>query len=165
MADRGIRWVYLLTIPVLVTIDQVTKRLADGVFGGSRNLVPGLLRVETLRHRGGFFGLIEMSDPGWGWLLVALTGLALGLLVIFAAGTPATRPGRHLGFACMIGGALGNLACRLIYGYVLDFLAIGPLPLFNLADVWILAGMILIGADAVQPRRGAREGHHASRSV
>ena len=42
----------------------------------------------------------------------------------------------------ILGGALGNLYERVVYGEVVDFIALGPIPLFNLADAGITVGLI-----------------------
>lgn len=44
----------------------------------------------------------------------------------------------------ILGGALGNLIDRLIYGYVVDFIDLKIWPSFNLADVFIIMGIILL---------------------
>lgn len=47
-------------------------------------------------------------------------------------------------FALMIGGALGNIVDRMLYGAVLDFIRIGTFPAFNLADSSITIGVLLL---------------------
>lgn len=42
------------------------------------------------------------------------------------------------------GGALGNLTNRLIEGYVTDFIVLRPIPVFNIADIGITVGLILL---------------------
>ena len=46
-------------------------------------------------------------------------------------------------FGIIIGGTFGNLYDRVLHGYVIDFIAIGPWPVFNIADVGITIGLIL----------------------
>jgi signal peptidase II len=65
-----------------------------------------------------------------------------------------------LGFGCLIGGALGNAADRLVHGAVADFLyfhtpvSLGPLSnyVFNLADAAIFVGVVLLVYDAATVR-------------
>lgn len=51
----------------------------------------------------------------------------------------------QLALALQLGGALGNLVDRLRFGYVVDFLDFRIWPVFNLADVAIVVGVILLG--------------------
>jgi signal peptidase II len=44
----------------------------------------------------------------------------------------------------IIGGAIGNLINRLQFGYVIDFIALKPIPVFNVADIGITVGLILL---------------------
>lgn len=53
------------------------------------------------------------------------------------------------GVAAALAGASGNLADRIIHGAVVDFVAIGRWPVFNLADVAIVAGAALAGASLI----------------
>lgn len=53
------------------------------------------------------------------------------------------------GVAAALAGALGNLGDRVIHGAVVDFVAIGRWPVFNLADVAIVAGAALAGASLI----------------
>jgi signal peptidase II len=53
------------------------------------------------------------------------------------------------GAAAALSGSLGNLADRFIHGAVVDFVAIGRWPVFNLADVAIVGGVAIAGASLV----------------
>ncbi len=48
------------------------------------------------------------------------------------------------GIGAALGGAAGNLADRLRHGAVVDFIAIGRWPVFNLADAAIVSGIVLL---------------------
>jgi signal peptidase II len=45
-------------------------------------------------------------------------------------------------FGIIIGGAIGNLINRILQGYVIDFIVLKPIPVFNIADVGITVGLI-----------------------
>ena len=45
-------------------------------------------------------------------------------------------------FGIIIGGAIGNLINRICQGYVIDFIVLKPIPIFNIADIGITVGLI-----------------------
>lgn len=110
-------------------------------------LIPGWLRIQVLRNYGFFQGMFSESLGSFGTHITLIIGaLVTAAIVVWAWKTPSGKTLRHGGFACMIGGALGNILDRAIYGYVLDFLQVGPLGVYNLADFALMlgAGLLLI---------------------
>ena len=57
-----------------------------------------------------------------------------------------------IGYGLILGGAIGNFIDRIVYGYVIDFIDIDIFgwnyPIFNLADMFIVVGVILVMIDA-----------------
>jgi signal peptidase II len=125
---------------VVVALDQAAKALVEA------NLVPGE-EIEvlgpiglTLAHnRGVAFGLAD----GGGTALVALTVVALIFVIALFAHDP-NRPGMWLAIGLLTGGALGNLADRVRVGEVTDYVDVLSWPPFNLADVAITLGVIVL---------------------
>lgn len=122
--------------------------LMNGVPG--RVLIPGLADFQPAWNRGISFSLF-VQDSATGWhLLVAL--LAVISAVVAVAMWRTTSSLAAMGFALILGGALGNLRDRVLHdGAVFDFLALhlGGLPLFvcNLPDIFISAGAVLLFLD------------------
>jgi signal peptidase II len=125
---------------LVVVLDQAAKALIEA------NLVPGE-EVDvvgpidlTLSHNSGVaFGLAA----GGGTRLVLVTALALGVVGYLFSRDP-TRPGMWAAAGLLAGGALGNLADRIRADAVTDYIAIGSWPAFNLADVAVTAGVLLL---------------------
>ena len=120
--------------------DQAAKAAIEA------HLVPGqfeevLKPLElTLSHnRGVAFGLAG----GAGVKLVLVTALALGVIGFIFSRNP-QRPGMWLAVGLIAGGAIGNLADRIRADAVTDFIAVGSWPPFNLADVAITLGVVLL---------------------
>ena len=92
------------------------------------------------------YGLFSSGSEAARWLLIGLT-LAV---TAYLARAMMTTPGllTHLGYALIIGGALGNLADRIIHGAVVDFVSLHYAGyywyVFNLADIWISLGVVLL---------------------
>ena len=128
----------LATLAVVLTIDQVTKQLADAQLrrGESVNVFLGL-DITNTRNRGVAFGALD----GSGVVVGALIGLALVLLLLYFAFN-ATRPLLWLPVGMLLGGALGNLADRAREGAVIDFIDPVAWPAFNVADAMIVVGVV-----------------------
>ena len=126
-----------------------------------RVLIPGLADFRPAWNRGVSFSLF-VQDSALGWhLLVAL--LAVISAVVAVLMLRASSRLAAMGYALILGGALGNLRDRVLYdGAVFDFLAVhlGRMPLFvcNLPDIFISAGAVLVLLDSLLERpRSARD--------
>ena len=139
-------WLFYLPAPLIWALDRRTKSWADHLFGGTTDTVVPWLEIHVVRNTGSLLGLVPPSNGRFG---LAEVGMVLALIALcgWAWRSPPQRSVRHLGVACMIGGAVGNLSDRLMHGYVIDFLQIGRFPIFNLADVALLIGLCLVAGD------------------
>lgn len=135
---------------LVVVLDQGAKALIES------NLVPGE-HVDvlgplgfTLAHNDGVaFGLAS----GGGAALVALTVVALLFVGILFARNP-TRPGMWIAVGLLAGGALGNLADRVRAEAVTDYVDVFGWPPFNLADVAITLGVVVLALSYVSEGEG-----------
>ena len=92
------------------------------------------------------YGLFSSGSEAARWLLI---GLTLAVSAYLARAMITTHgPLARLGYALIIGGALGNLADRIIHGAVVDFVSLHYAGyywyVFNLADIWISLGVVLL---------------------
>jgi len=131
-----------LTMLLAVGADQLTKALVRGSIEPTETVsfLPGIDLVRVAND-GVAFGLFDGASSG----LLVLIG------VVFTAGLAAfllheadARPGIWLPVGLLAGGAIGNLLDRLREGYVTDFIDPPAWPAFNLADVEITVGVILL---------------------
>ncbi len=135
-------WVLAGVLCALVlAADQVAKAVVEA------NLVPGEyvevlgpLELTLSHNRGVAFGLAGGAGIG----LVLVTLAALGLITYLFARDPGRR-GMWLATGLVAGGALGNLADRILAGEVTDYIAVGSWPPFNIADIAITCGVVLLG--------------------
>lgn len=111
--------------------------------------------VVMVWNRGVTFGLFGMGGTATRWVLVAVTLAVVALLVAWLARLDRPLPALALG--AVIGGALGNLVDRVIYGKVADFLDFHAFgwhwPAFNLADSAIVCGVTALLLDTFIGRR------------
>ncbi|HEX6229100.1 MAG TPA: signal peptidase II [Solirubrobacterales bacterium] len=125
---------------LVVAIDQGCKALVEAnLYPGEQVDVLGPLALTLAHNRGVAFGL---AGDGGG----VLVGVAIASLVfigwLFAR--ESTRPGMWVAIGLLTGGALGNLADRVRDGAVTDYVDFLAWPPFNLADVAITVGVVLL---------------------
>ncbi|MCP4386220.1 MAG: signal peptidase II [Hyphomicrobiales bacterium] len=133
-------------IVLTIGVDQISKAISEATlpFGATFDLVP-LLALHRVHNPG-----IALSFlTGFGaWPLVALT--ATITILVLGIWSRATEGGRWatVGYALIVGGAVGNLIDRILHGYVIDFLLLHigehTLFVFNLADVALTIGPLLL---------------------
>lgn len=104
-------------------------------------LLPGWLHLTLVQNPGAAFGLFA----NWKGLLVLVTLAAVLLAFIFYRRILAFDWQIRLGMALALGGAVGNLIDRLRFGHVVDFIDLLVWPVFNVADMAIVAGVVLLG--------------------
>lgn len=137
---------------LVIALDQVAKALVEAsLVTGEQVEVLGPLELTLAHNRGVAFGLAS----GGGAVLILLTVAALAFVAALFARDPA-RPGLWVAVGLLTGGALGNLADRVLEGAVTDYVDLLAWPPFNLADVAIVAGVVLLAfLYATQPQGGA----------
>ena len=133
-------------ILVIVALDQWSKWAIKTSFNlyQSKPVIQDLLHFTYVTNDGMAFGL---SFPGGKHVLLIMTILLTGFIVGFLWKEKNGHPLIKYGLALILGGAIGNLIDRLLYGKVVDFLdlMIGNFHwyIFNIADSSVTIGMIL----------------------
>ena len=157
----------LLTIAVVVGLDQVTKEVVRRTLDLYDHVavIPGFLDITHVRNTGAAFGLLNAAE--FPYKPVLMIGIAAIALVAIAA--YATQLGFHermarFGLALILGGAFGNLIDRAVAGHVVDFVDLywgtAHFWAFNVADAAISVGAVLVLLDMIGLGR-----QHASHSV
>ena len=158
--DSRLRLAGLVAGAVLVA-DQATKALIDLSMVPHQTIdVLPFFALSYVRNTGAAFGVLAAAPAGVRLpLFVAVTIAAVGALVSFLRRTPPDERWLVGALGAVLGGALGNLVCRLRYGEVIDFADVhwGALhwPAFNVADAAITVGVAVV---MLQGLRGQRAG-------
>lgn len=142
MSDRvGRSWGLAAALAVVVVIlDQIAKSIVEHhIVLGEQVDVLGPLKLTLSHNEGVAFGLAD----GGGVLLVAITLIALGVVLYLFSRDPA-RPGMWVATGLLAGGAFGNLIDRVRHGHVTDFIELPHWPPFNLADCGITCGVVIL---------------------
>lgn len=112
------------------------------------------LDVVMAKNPGISYSLLSAHSAAGRWGLVAFVALASGLIALWLWRATTRLVGIALGL--ILGGAIGNAVDRFSYGWVADFyyFHVGSFHwyVFNLADVAIVAGVILLLLDALRPQ-------------
>jgi signal peptidase II len=134
-------WALAGALAALVLIaDQAAKAAIEAhLVVGEQVDVLGPLGLTLAHNRGVAFGLAG----GAGVPLILVTLIALGVVGYLFARDPA-RPGMWVAAGLLAGGAIGNLADRVRAGEVTDYVDLLSWPPFNLADMAITAGVLVL---------------------
>lgn len=131
---------FWVTVLLVFTADQAAKllvleRLEKGL---PYPVVEGVVNFTLVLNPGGAFGFLASSDL----LLLAVATLAVVSIAVWHSYL--VRSGYGTAAALLLGGAAGNLLDRIRLGAVVDFVDFGFWPVFNVADVAIVAGAALL---------------------
>ena len=153
----------LLQLATLVVLcDQLTKYLVREYLPLSQSFpAEGFFRLTHTYNTGSAFGLFQGQNTPL--IVVAVVGIVI-LGLIYRSQRP---PGNllRLSLGLQVGGAIGNLTDRLLFGHVTDFLDVGAWPIFNLADSSIVVGLVLLAWVFLKPGRRRGESPAAGPSL
>ncbi len=145
-----LKWLWL-SLLVLV-LDQASKWLVSHALQLYQSIavVPGF-RLTYVHNTGAAFSFLSDAG-GWQRWLFALLALAISaVLTIWLLRLKPQEKLMAIALALVLGGAVGNLIDRLLYGYVIDFLDVyyqnWHWPAFNIADSAICIGVALMLLD------------------
>ena len=136
-------FVFLLVFFFSIAIDLGTKALVSALMepGSSITLIPHVLSFTYTKNRGAAFGLFAGSGQIVFWSALVVVVL---MLIWFFSSQQEKNVWTFVALGLMIGGAVGNLVDRIFMGKVVDFIDVGWWPVFNVADIEIVAGVIIL---------------------
>ncbi|MES9898185.1 MAG: signal peptidase II [Sedimenticola sp.] len=145
-----LRWLILSL--VIIVLDQVSKQLAETMMLAYETVpVMPFFNLTLAYNEGAAFSFLS-DQGGWQrWLFVVLATVVTLVLVGWLARLRDERI-LAISLALVIGGAVGNLIDRLLFGHVIDFLDVyygtWHWPAFNIADSAITIGVVLLLLDS-----------------
>ena len=149
----------MLTAPLVVAADQLTKTWVRSYPEGHLIYELGFFRLVHVRNTGASFGMFQGHSSAL--IVVAAVGIIALLLLLIVlrkrfpllAGMP-----NMIAFSLMLGGAAGNLIDRLAHdGYVTDFLGVSVWPTFNVADSAVVVGAAIAAYSLVRLTRAEKQ--------
>jgi len=142
---RKIHWVYFsASLLGVFALDVITKWLAFNGFMGEHQIIRGFFYMTAFQSNSGIaYGIpLPMPIQIMGSALILLLLVRFGFDFITCEGKPSIL--RLILLGAIAGGGLGNLMDRVSNGYVIDFIVLRPFPTFNVADVGITVGIVLL---------------------
>ncbi|MCY7319568.1 MAG: signal peptidase II [Ramlibacter sp.] len=145
---------------IILIADQFTKILIIGSYRlGDSTFITSFFNIVRAHNTGAAFSFLAGAS---GWQRWLFTGIGV-VATVFIVWMLHSHPGQKLfsfSLACILGGAIGNVVDRLLYGYVVDFLqfhwAGWYFPAFNVADATITIGAVGLILDELLRVRRAR---------
>jgi signal peptidase II len=153
------RTMLMLVAAVVIVIDHVTKLLVETSLPLYSSWTPfpdwlPFVRITHVSNTGAAFGIFPEGSSFF--MVVAIIVSAVILLYNFQL--PAHHRLLRLALGLQMGGALGNLIDRFRLGHVTDFVDIGPWAVFNVADLSIVTGVVVLGfIMLIEHRQSRRE--------
>ncbi|MGN1270963.1 MAG: signal peptidase II [Clostridia bacterium] len=150
MKDKKINFLIIITI-IAILLDQTIKIIiTNKLFNSSILVIPHVLKLTYTQNTGAAFGIGSNSTS----MFVAVNVVIIGLIIyfIFSKKEEISRLiliALHL----IVAGGISNLIDRIIRGFVIDYIDISPLiryPVFNLADIFIVVGCIIIAISLIK---------------
>jgi signal peptidase II len=155
LAAGALQWVALAAIAfAALAADQLTKQIVTSRLGLDEGVhVLGPFWIHHVQNSGIAFGLFASATP----VVIVLTGIAVTWMLVYFARSGARHPVLPVALGLVIGGSVSNLLDRVRLGYVTDFLDLRYWPAFNLADSFIVIGVLmLLGALVLAEREPRR---------
>ena len=147
--------VWLLLSVLVIVVDMITKQMAEALLEYANPVfVLPVLDFTLLYNKGAAFSFLA-DESGWQrWFFTTVSiGVSI-MLVIWLKRLPRTAVLLPLALTLILGGAIGNLIDRILFGHVIDFISVhwenAYFPAFNIADSAITLGAILMGLDVIR---------------
>ena len=122
----------------VIICDLATKSLAVLFLDAPVDIIPGFASFELHKNPG-----LSFSIPFPNAMQIVISLFLLVLLVVYSKQEQRSLI-EHLALASIFGGAIGNLTERILFASVTDFISIWKFPVFNIADIAISLGVVVL---------------------
>ncbi|MEK7322850.1 MAG: signal peptidase II [Pseudomonadota bacterium] len=164
--------IWLTIAGVVLLIDQITKQLAEAMlsFGESVAVMP-FFNITLAYNTGAAFSFLAQAGGWQRWFFAALALTVSAVIFVWLRRLKPQEKWSGVALALILGGALGNVIDRILFGHVIDFLDVyytadqcmalfsfEPLaegmrchwPAFNIADSAISVGAVMMVIDSLR---------------
>lgn len=145
-SSLGERTIPILIASLIVVVDHLTKLLVESLLPLYSSWTPfpdwlPFVRITHVSNTGAAFGIFPEGSSVF--MIAAI--IVSAVIILYNFQLPAHHRLLRLALGLQLGGALGNLIDRFRLGYVTDFVDIGPWAVFNVADLSIVSGVVVLG--------------------
>ena len=131
---------------VVILLDMVSKYIVSRllIVNESVMIIKNFFNITYVRNTGAAFSIFSGNTF---FVMVISFMIIIGIILYIRKNKPSNKI-EKISYSLILGGAIGNFIDRIIYGYVRDFIEIDifgwDYPIFNLADVFVVVGVILL---------------------
>ncbi len=142
---------YWIALVVLV-LDQITKKIVSGSMevGDQISVIGEFFKIHLYKNNGAAFSMLPNQRL---FFIVITIAAVIGIIWYIRRNRSSGRALILAALGLILGGTIGNLIDRALYGEVVDFfkLTFGSyiFPIFNIADIGITIGVVLILLDTI----------------
>ena len=139
---------------IIILLDQLTKITASRLMAyGDSHAITTFFNFVLLHNKGAAFSFLA-TESGWQRYFFTALGIIAALFIVYLLKRNAGQRLFCWALSLILGGAVGNVIDRIIYGYVIDFLDVHVgswhWPAFNVADSAICIGAALFVLDELR---------------
>lgn len=140
----------IIVVIISLLLDIGSKFLVSRIFilNESKTIIDNFLNITYVRNTGAAWSILDDNT----WIVTVISLLIIIGIIYYVYRNRVSKKILKMGYGLILGGAVGNFIDRIVYGYVIDFIDIDIFgwnyPIFNLADMFIVVGVILVMIDA-----------------
>lgn len=131
---------------IIIIFDVISKIFISNILilNKSITIIPNFFYLTYTHNYGGAWSIFDNST-----LFITIVSFLIIIgIIYYLFKNKVTKKIEIIGYSLLLGGAIGNLIDRIVYGYVIDFLDFYifkyDFPIFNVADIGIVVGIILL---------------------
>ena len=149
----------------ILAADQCTKYLVHEFTPyGWVHPVTAFFNLVHVRNFGAAFSFLADSAGWQRWLFALIAVVVSAVLVVWLKRLGRNDTWLAIALALILGGALGNLYDRIVYGHVVDFILVHwqnrwYFPAFNFADSAICVGAVMLALDMFKSKKSEETAH------
>ena len=151
MNNKNLNRIYFISISIAIfLLDQLSKYFISNNFQFFSKIDLILFRIQIVRNYGAAFNIFSGNR-----FLLSLVSISFSFILLFLLLKKSIKYIEFFSYSFILGGALGNGIDRIIKGYVVDFIDLKFInfPVFNIADISINIGFILILYNIVRKQK------------
>ena len=141
------KWLWIST--VIIVLDQITKQLVEQQLHLHQTIpVVPMFNITLAYNEGAAFSFLSDAGGWQRWFFIVLTLVISTVLLFWLKRTDPNNKTEAISLSLILGGAIGNLIDRTLFGHVIDFIQVFYQtyywPAFNVADSAISCGVVLL---------------------